>query len=215
MNTNHYCEFCDEFAGGTGNSFATWYGQEISDRTLLRTAHLRVLPSLGHLVRGYLLVVPEVHYPTLGDMPPAMIQEVEDVKRSLARLLQPIYGSYVFFEHGARSSDSGGCGIYHAHLHALPLQPKGTLPRLKEEFPHITIGSLADLGQVSDSSYLFYEDSSGDQYVFFPKALPSQYLRRILAEDAGISQWDWRLSGREEALLTTRLEISDLISTKV
>lgn len=208
------CEFCDEFSGGHRNAFAAWYGS--ADRTALETDSLKVLPSLGHLVKGYLLVVPKLHRCALADMPPGVINEVEGVKRSVVRQLSRLYGPYFFFEHGARTPESGGCGIYHAHLHALPITADGLLRQLKRQFSGLPVESLRELGTATrNRPYLYCEDRSAGGWVFFPEFLPSQYMRRLIAETLGISNWDWRCSGREEALLATRTEVAGLLSARV
>lgn len=213
MNKNQPCDFCDEFSGGSSNAFSAWYSKDLRDRTLLETKHIRVLPTLGQFVKGYLLIVPTIHYCRLADMPSEALLEVEYVKTLLVGRLQSLYGNYTFFEHGGRTSDSGGCGIYHAHLHALPLEADITLPKLKEQFPHKSLGSLLELKSVeSVASYLYYEDTSAHSWLFFPKFLPSQYMRRLMAEAAGISRWDWRCSGREDAFLATRSEVASVLT---
>ena len=150
---------------------------------------LKVIPSLGHFVKGYLLLVPKAHFCAIADTPPEFIQELEEVKGILTRQLGQLYGSYMFFEHGARSPDSGGCGISHAHLHALPLNVKDVLTKLKSQFPYLPVDSLRLLNRATaGASYLYCEDSSSGGWSFFPKFLPSQYMRRVSAESAGIAQ---------------------------
>ena len=127
--------------------------------------------------------------------------------------LSEVFGDYLFFEHGARTADCGGCGITHAHLHALPLRVDGVLPSLKKQFSHVAVKSITELTRVAtDRSYLYYEESPRQGWVFFPAKLPSQYIRRLLADGAGISQWDWRQSGHEKSLLATRDEVASLLS---
>lgn len=204
---NHTCEFCDEFRGGSENSFSRTYVDYLQDRTVLTTGRLKVVPTLGHFVKGYLLVVPKAHFWTLADMPAELMHELEEIKGALASRLSPLYGRYVFFEHGARGPGSGGCGISHAHLHAIPLSMDEVLPKLKSQFPHRPIASLSDLKPATAGlSYLYCEDSSSQGWLFFPRLLPSQYMRRLIAGAAGISQWNWRQSGREDGLLETRIE---------
>jgi diadenosine tetraphosphate (Ap4A) HIT family hydrolase len=201
------CEFCDEFRGGTRNSFAARYIDRLKDRTILETGHLKLLPSLGHFVKGYLLIVPKRHYCALGDAPLETLRQVEEIKIELSRRLGPIYGRYTFFEHGTRGPGSGGCGIDHAHLHALPLSIRTVLSRLKGEFSYRSIASLCALRRATGSaSYLYCEDSARQSWLFFPSFLPSQYMRRLTAEASGILEWDWRESGREDAFLATRVE---------
>lgn len=212
-NSNNNCEFCNEFSGGRENSFSRVYVNDPRDRTVLETRHLKILPTLGHFVKGYLLLVPKEHLCAIADAPLELIQELTEIKRSLVRQLSPLYGSYTFFEHGARGPDSGGCGISHAHLHALPLSTPKVLLKLKSQFSHVPVGSLAELKRAtSGSSYLYYEDSSSHGWSFFPRFLPSQYMRRLIAEAAGISQWDWRQSGKENELLATQAEVIGALS---
>jgi diadenosine tetraphosphate (Ap4A) HIT family hydrolase len=213
MVSDNRCEFCDEFSGGKQNSFAKTYADDLSDRTILETDRVKVLPSLGHFVKGYQLLVPKVHYCTLADAPREAVREVEEIKSTLHTHLSALYGPYVFFEHGARTSVSGGCGIYHAHLHAVPANSDGLLSQLQEQFKHVALGSLVDLGvAASQTSYLYCEDSRARSWLFLPEFLPSQFIRRLIAEAAGISQWDWRQSGREDALLATRGEVLTALS---
>jgi diadenosine tetraphosphate (Ap4A) HIT family hydrolase len=207
------CEFCDEFLGGSRNSFAARYSHDLRDRTVIETDHVKVMPSLGHFVKGYLLLVPKPHYCTLADAPREVIRQVEGIKRKLITRLSPLYGPYVFFEHGSRTSLSGGCGIYHAHLHALPVEADEVLSKLREQFDHMPIASLFELRAASSQkSCLYCEDSKALSWLFFPAFLPSQFMRRLIADAAGISQWDWRQSGRENALLATRSEVLTALS---
>lgn len=117
-----------------------------------------------------------------------------------------------FFEHGIRNSRSGGCGIDHAHMHALPVTANGVLNILTQEFGGTRIDSLVDIGQASgqNSSYLFLEDASRERYVFPVDNLPSQYMRKLVAESIGKSDWDWRNCGHEPALISTVQRLSPL-----
>src|SRR5207247_11042503 len=116
---NNSCEFCNEVAGGNANSFAVHYANEVASRTILEQDDFRVLPSLGQIVPGYLLLVPNHHYRAFADMSLEKLKAAEVLKTSLTKQMRSLYGNLLFFEHGVRTSDSGGCGISHAHLHFL------------------------------------------------------------------------------------------------
>jgi len=51
------------------------------------------------------------------------------------------FGKPVIFEHGAKCSTGGGCGIYHAHLHVVPLPERinylRILPEISKKFNSI------------------------------------------------------------------------------
>jgi diadenosine tetraphosphate (Ap4A) HIT family hydrolase len=207
------CEFCDEFSGGHDNAFATRYHGEISDRYALETAHFKVLPSLGQIVPGYLLFVPSSHYRALADLPAELLTEIDELRTIAENRLRTAYGSYLYFEHGARSDSAGGCGIYHAHLHAVPFRhADDPVRRLKEAFSYDEIDGLKRLReQAPERSYLYYQDVCGNQYVFRTEHLASQFMRRVLAEALGSDAWDWRHCGREADFTKTVAKTSSLL----
>jgi diadenosine tetraphosphate (Ap4A) HIT family hydrolase len=199
------CEFCDEFAGASANSFAAHYANELKSRIVLKEENFLVLPSLGQIVPGYLLLVPSCHYKALGDMSLEHLTAMEALKTRLANKLRSSYGEYLFFEHGARTPDSGGCGISHAHLHLVPFPAeKDPVEELIQRFLFERVSNLSELKKIHPGkSYLYYESVHGEKYVFYPEFIPSQFVRRLLAEAVGVLEWDWRQCGREAELLNT------------
>jgi diadenosine tetraphosphate (Ap4A) HIT family hydrolase len=205
------CDFCDEFSGGHNNAFSRRYGSDPRGRTVFETQNFKVLPSLGQIVEGHVLVVPVRHYTALADMPSPLTEEVADLADHVRIALSANYGSCLLFEHGSRGVCSGGCGIYHAHLHAVPLREESEpVSLLKERFGYRKLGSIGDIASESNGtdSYLYYEDLHSNRYIFDVEYLPSQYMRRLMAEALGKDEWDWRKCGREEALLSTITRLS-------
>jgi diadenosine tetraphosphate (Ap4A) HIT family hydrolase len=203
------CDFCNEFSGKAANAFHTIYGGDLKSRILFQSEAFAVIPSLGQIVEGYLLVLPRRHSKALGDLSVVDINELASISQWVGEILTREYGPYVLFEHGTRSEGVGGCGIYHAHLHAVPLDtisdrsdPVGVL---KECFPYEKMANLREINERTAglSCYLFYQDSEARGYLFNTGPLPSQYIRRLLAEATGEQVWNWRDVGREERLLAT------------
>jgi diadenosine tetraphosphate (Ap4A) HIT family hydrolase len=205
------CDFCNEFSGSSENSFARIYDAHPETRTLFRSREFAVVPSLGQIVEGYLLVLPIKHFRTLGDLPGPLLEEFAAICGCVGRTLKDQYGPYILFEHGTRSEGVGGCGIYHAHLHATPLagisDPVGAL---KLSFPCAEFASLSEISERSAnlSSYLFCQDSDARLYLFDTGPLPSQYMRKFLADELGDKDWNWRSARREERLLSTIQRLS-------
>lgn len=86
---------------------------------------------------------------------------------------------------------------------------------LKARFPY---KRLVRFGEISPetkrlSSYLLYEDMESNRYLFLTGELPSQYMRKLLAEILGKSEWDWRSAEREERLLSTLDRLSSYLET--
>jgi diadenosine tetraphosphate (Ap4A) HIT family hydrolase len=206
------CDFCNELSGGSENSFGRIYGEHLGNRILSRSSQFAVIPSLGQIVEGYLLVLPINHFKALGDLPGALLQEFAAICERVGITLKDQYGPYILFEHGTRSEGVGGCGIYHAHLHAVPLaEVPDPVDILKLRFPYAELTHLNEIGKRSAglSSYLFYQDSHSKLYLFDTGPLPSQYMRKLLADALGNQDWDWRTAGREERLLATIQRLSE------
>jgi diadenosine tetraphosphate (Ap4A) HIT family hydrolase len=210
------CEFCDEFAGGVSNSFARLHSNRLGSR-LISTQHgLNVLPTLGQITPGHLLLVPRHHYTAFADMPASELEAADAMKKRLTELMRPTYGDTLFFEHGVRTPGAGGCGISHAHLHIVPF-PSGKEPidELTRAFPFERISDFTDLGEIQPGrSYLYYESLDGSKHVFYPESIPSQHIRRLLAEALANHDWDWRRYGKEEDLFTTFSQASQLFAAR-
>ena len=206
------CEFCNEFSGGHQNGYSRRYGQ--SRRTVLDSDAFQVVPTLGQISEGHVLIVPTKHYCSLADHPSAS-DELDFLFRRVRKAIRKLYGVCIFFEHGIRGSGSGGCGIDHAHMHAVPVAGDGVLAVLARDFGGWQIQRLADINEKVDpsSSYLFYEASSAKRYVFPVQDLPSQYMRKLVAESIGKRDWDWRKAGYEPALISTIQRLTPLLST--
>lgn len=206
------CEFCDEFANGVNNKFYARYGSNLRSRLVLASENFRVFPSIGQLVEGYTLVAPVTHYAAIDEVPPSLLAECRHVYRQVKESISDIYGQCLCYEHGARDQNSGGCGIYHAHLHVVPFEAyPDPIAKLKELFPYKRLKAFDDMRPLTEnlSSYLFYEDMESNRYLFLSGKLPSQYMRRLLAETIGTADWDWRSAGKEERLLATTRRLAD------
>jgi len=99
MSAADKCDFCNEFGGGIDNAFSIRYAAEVRCRNAFETRAFAVLPTLGQIVPGYLLVVPKHHHLAIGDMSQDEIQELEELRAMLLAALGGSYGTYVFFEH--------------------------------------------------------------------------------------------------------------------
>ncbi len=200
MNT---CDFCNEFSGGRANAFASRY-PEIHDRIVFSTEHFNVIPTLGQLTEGHLLVVPKAHFTALADMPDRLLQEFDDLVIQSRTILKMQYNRSVAFEHGVRTDAGGGCGICHAHLHIVPLKEStDPINRLKAIHKWVAVESMLEIKTKGSLAkpYLYYEDAQLARYMFEVEYLPSQYIRRVLADELGKRDWDWREAGREPGFL--------------
>jgi diadenosine tetraphosphate (Ap4A) HIT family hydrolase len=206
------CEFCDEFAGGASNAFSARYRGHLKSRFVYSTSNFHIFPSIGQLTDGYLLAAPKRHYATFDEMPQDLWVEFQRLYEHVRATLFSLYGPCLSFEHGARQASSGGCGIYHAHMHLVPFPGAvdDLIRDLKRRFAWRILPKLIDLHEQDEkpASYLFVEAPDSTRYLFSASNLPSQFMRRLLSEAIGRDDWDWRIAGREQRLLATIRQLS-------
>jgi diadenosine tetraphosphate (Ap4A) HIT family hydrolase len=210
MNSNSstvtgYCEscvFCRENAARRDTNFARIY-PEFEHRRIIEHEKYVIFPCIGQLAEAHSLIVPKRHVNTFGMVPRADLIELMDAINEF-RSKYASSKEVLIFEHGARDANHGGCGIYHAHLHLVPLDhcpdpndlfafERGTTERNLEN-------ALIKAGQF-DQYVLVGSLEKGFEIQELLKPLPSQFLRRNLALLLGVSGWDWRGYHREQSLI--------------
>ena len=150
------------------------------------------------MVEGWLLIVPREHYLSMAGLPSSWGEELKDLKVQVGDWLRSTYGSVCFFEHGAAlDQTAAGCGVDHAHLHALPLV--GDVVSVSQDYlpPYVSFraGDLKDCRAAigSGMSYLYFESDNGTCSVCESHALGSQTFRKGIASLLGMhGQWDWK-----------------------
>ncbi len=183
------CRLCAGLLQGPGEAW---------NRPLLESKNFVVLPSLGALVEGWLLLVPKNHYICMGAIPDEFAVELQTIKGILCSALHQTYGEVCVFEHGPnRANLNIGCGVDHAHLHFLPLSfnlASAVSPFLPEEI----FWSEANLEKCRDaylhgSDYLYLEQPIGRGRIATHNSFGSQLFRRAIASQIGaINQFNWR-----------------------
>lgn len=192
------CEFCDEFVSSTTSRFGQLYSRRFESRVLLREDGFVVLPPMGQLFKGSLLILPEKHFETMASMSKSTRSKLTSL---IARLQTAVksYGRPFVFEHGAKSQTGSGCGVYHAHMHVVPLPDTlsysmllpGTLKvclDIETALTQLEFSSLYLLIHDTEGQVAFAEPSAGDLDVF-----SSQYIRRRLVDVFNLrASWNWR-----------------------
>lgn len=114
-----YCVICDEAEGRRSVNFTDRY-PEVASRTLWNDGALFTMPCIGQLSADHFLVMPVEHRSTWRECVHE-IGRLDEAIGQTAALLEISAPELLVFEHGAREPRDGGCGIYHAHLHVVPL----------------------------------------------------------------------------------------------
>lgn len=205
------CQFCKEIEGTGHTRFHEIYASVLPNRMVGDRRHFVAFPTLGQLVPGSLLLVPKEHVETFAQLPRALqLQSVHFMNHLESRLR--CYGHLFTFEHGARCASGGGCGIYHAHVHLVPLPRPVSYGELLDFSVHHADNLLDVWSELKDcSEYLAVKDSHGTVVYCTPnessRGFGSQFLRRSIAEYLSIEQpWDWRAYTSPEPFLLETVE---------
>ncbi len=170
------------------------------NRKILETPHFIVVPTLGAIVEGWILVISKRHVVSMGALTEEELGELNDLITRVRDLIKSLYGSAVVFEHGpACDGTTFGCGVDHAHFHIITIELAVT-PLIDKELagkvmwkPSYNLMYLSDM-HLNSKSYLYIvENKSNQGKVACLDSIPSQLLRRVIARHLGIPElYDYR-----------------------
>jgi ATP adenylyltransferase len=166
---------------------------------LIESDHFVVIPSLGALVAGWLLIVPKAHFISMGAIPVSWRAEADELQIKTQKLLKDQYAQPILvFEHGPSAEKHGtGCGVDHAHLHLLPLDCD--ILRLVEPFVSENQEWLiCDWEERSEAyrtgqDYLYFKSEGCPARIALNRDFGSQVFRKAISAHLGIpEEFSWR-----------------------
>jgi len=210
------CPFCDarnrNDIGNTEDFLFTLSGENVRTRLLRETANFAVMPSIGQIVEGYLLLLPKAHVLSIAQVPRQDDRELVSLYAETKEVLRNAYSTSIVFEHGAAGPAlRAGCCVDHAHLHFVPVNVDLS-PDLREAFPEFRISSLLEIRALFEKprEYLYFETNDDRKYVYAVHDIPPQYLRRLVARKLGVEdKSDWAIYRGKQELLRTISKLSE------
>lgn len=171
-----------------------------------------MVPSLGCLAEGHVLLIPKTHVLSIANLSTSMFEEMLDLKQTIAkRLLECTGKECICFEHGITIARAAGANsVNHLHLHMVPCEKElwpsiaqqSTInesiyfPRFQELYSH--------LKRYMPLSYLLFQDTDGSvHYIANASSYPSQFFRIQIAKCIGITEWDWQKDYNEDNVIRT------------
>jgi len=192
------CTFCDELAGNSNAYFyqlADYLGYPYDDRVLASTENFVAIPGLGALTEAYVLILPREHYLAIGGLPESLLNEYLEFKAQIWSMLDERFGEVISFEHGpAGPSLRAGCCVEHAHLHLLAPCSLKIQDLLSSYFNLVAANEWKTIQAFHRGGlpYVYCQDNQQNGFAAVtPRQMPSQFLRRLIANTLGIAEWDW------------------------
>jgi ATP adenylyltransferase len=160
---------------------------------LYETPRFVVLPSLGPLMPGHIMIVSKEHYLSLASMGQDAVNEYDELAAYL-RNGPFLQGSNALeAEHGSTLEDKAGACVVHAHVHLMPRMGK-FMDEFKRKLSVRNEANLLELGP-THVPYIYVRAESG-HLLFDAHGLPSQSIRRILCDVLDRDDTDWTQSPR-------------------
>lgn len=209
------CPYCSSLFS-TDSEAAIW-----NVRILPDSQRIAVVPTRGMLVPGWLLVIPEEHDLSVRALNSLRRDQVWTRVAEVEELIGRAFGPPAVFEHGAAQARSVvGCGVDHAHVHIVPLgfdllevakrHPMGRELRWRE------LRRIDDwFERPSEEPYLYLRSSHVGSWVA-TGAIPSQFFRRVIADEIGAPEiFDWRNDAGADHIVRTRDRLDTLVAAAV
>lgn len=182
---------------------------DIASRPVWETEHFVVVPSLGALVEGHVMVVSRRHALSSAALDARSATTLGDVLTRVQEVIRSRWGSAVTFEHGpCVAGSSVGCTVDHAHVHVLP-QPAN----LKRHFElqaraleWVEVPSILDATTWAgvDRPYLYIGFDGGSGFAATGQSIPSQFFRRLVTDACGDARsFNWRVDHRLDLVQRT------------
>jgi diadenosine tetraphosphate (Ap4A) HIT family hydrolase len=195
----------------------------------MENAQFGVVPSLGPIVPGHMLICPKEHVTSLRDL--LLRDQAEgytakqadgllSMRTALTAALKGIYHQPVhFFEHGcAVGSPNKLCTVDHAHLHAVPTEVS-ILAMLDADPLWIRLlRSIEDVPyHAPQLEYIYYEAPTGEAFIrYSPEGFESQWMRRAFCDALGDPHtWNWRENLRPDLAHRHYEQVADYRTTQV
>ncbi len=203
-----HCEFCTEFKSFSSSRIKRIYGNRLDNRVVAKSNRIVAMPSIGQIFPGSLMILPIDHVETIADLSDSSINDIIILFNKLYPSASH-YGSPVLFEHGAKCITGGGCGIYHAHLHLVPVPTSIACSEFLPDWKIVegNLNTIYKLLKYRDQ-YLLFMDSHGKlaYHIVDPLDLSikfeSQFLRKKLSKYFNsLNDWNWKNYNIERSLL--------------
>lgn len=213
IDLNAECAICSELQCSRGSRISTALDDEsILNAVSILSDQFAIIPSVGPLVLGHALAVTRRHSNNVLATPNHTAADelagvCHDYLSQMANRIPDV--QMLCFEHGCRYASSKSlCSTDHGHLHLLPLSQNEISKILYNiNGQRFRLGKFQEiagvLGPFQEYVTAFVVTANSQEIggvVLDASNVPSQYLRRVVADQLGLSGWDWK-SDSNAALL--------------
>jgi diadenosine tetraphosphate (Ap4A) HIT family hydrolase len=165
------------------------------DRVLNETENFLVVPTLGSIVPGYVMIISRMH---IYSMAQTSDKEMEELLNLIEHTRLMFTAKFILptiaFEHGSANGcfDMAANSVDHAHIHILPVDLSMESEIIKDA-KAVQIPAFHETRTYRNNPYLLFINDHSICYISHGTVLPRQYMRRLIAKETGHpDEWDWK-----------------------
>lgn len=183
---------------------------KIENTILDEKNHFYILPTVGSLVDGYILVVSKRHINSMSELTKNEMDEYNFIIEKYRNIFRDIYGKYpIVFEHGSPVSDNSirANSVIHAHSHIVNHAYLDELKIIKR-LNFKPIQRIEDIK--SNENYIMYINNNNFKYVTYNFEPISQLMRKLIAKDLKYEdKFDWKKEKFMDNIIKTILKVKE------
>lgn len=181
---------------------------KIENTILDETNYFYIIPTVGSLVDGYILVVSKRHINSMSELSKNEMYEYNFIIEKYRNIFKDIYGKYpIVFEHGSPIPDNSmkANSVIHAHSHIVNYEYPDEL-KIIRRLKFIPIRRIEDIK--SNKNYIMYINNNSFKYVTYHFETISQLMRKLIAKDLKYEdKFDWKKEKFMDNIIKTVLKI--------
>lgn len=155
------------------------------------TDNFIVIPSLGSLVEGYILILSKNHYNNMSELNKDEKIEYLNLINKYRNLFNKIYSKYpIIFEHGDVNDNINTSSIKHAHTHIVNYNFKDELNIINK----LNFNIINNINDIKNNTYyIMYINEYNKIYITYNYNSISQLMRILIAKDLNLEdKYSWK-----------------------
>ena len=162
-----------------------------------------ILPTLGSLVDGYILIVTKRHINSMSELNENELIEYKNIIEKYKNLFKKIYNKTpIVFEHGTpnQNSEMKANSVTHAHTHIVNIN----FSNEKEILEKYNFKKINDFKVINKNMNYIKYISNNKIYITYNFPSVSQLMRILIAEELNYKdKFDWKKERFDENIIST------------
>lgn len=176
---------------------------KIENTIIEETEYFYILPTLGSLVDGYILIVTKRHINSMSELNENELIEYKNIIEKYQNLFKKIYNKTpIVFEHGTpnQNSEMKANSVTHAHTHIVNINFSNE-NEILEKYNFKKINDFKEINK--NTNYIKYI-SNNKIYITYNFPSVSQLMRILIAEELNYKdKFDWKKERFDENIIST------------